>query len=276
MHYLNLTEGMVVLFADIIGFKNIVRNSKDVTMNDVGGIIINFDLLNKLFSQDYSKKVQKQLNVKLLWISDSIVISTKKRYINNLLKVLVDVIDKLYIMNLSIRGAICIGKLYHEQNIWGPAYIDVVEMERDVAVYPRIVINNLDYEQLIIEDAFTPFFEKCETENVMQLNFFAYKLKSILTSNKNIGIPICIYIKFILENYRSAKKNEHITKYVWLAEKLSQSILKYNKEIDENLCKNGNAYISYKGKVQNIVNHKICIQLLGEIKLTKGSDEYVI
>lgn len=266
--FFNLQEDKIVLFADIIGFSNAVIENENVTMEDKGGIIVNFGIIYDLFISKYNEQRQKELGVKLLWVSDSIIISSHKDNANCVFEILADVTNQLYCSGFSLRGAICTGKLYHENNIWGTSYIKSVQLESKVAVYPRVIISDEDYSHLILEDKTKNCIEDSEIKGFKQFNYFKYQIQSSIEDKIDISSFLGVYSNYIINSYRKATRPEHIVKYVWLAEKLSEAIHFFHTEIDAYLI-DEEKYGTTDDGVQVVTDHTFYLKRLSTVKISR-------
>ncbi len=268
--YLNLKNDQLVLFADIIGFSNAVMENKNVTQNDKGVSIVNLHVIYSQFIEKYSSERQSKMGIKFLWVSDSIIVTTPKENVNQLFAVLVDIMNTLYCAGLLLRGAIALGKIYHEQNIWGPAYIQAVRIETNIAVYPRVLLQKSVFRKLQIAPKYKNFFEVTETPGYMQFNFFNCYFSLMMRKGENVTPNISMYGGFIRHYYDKARRPDHLVKYVWLAEKLSMAIIKYSNYIDGCLAKREKR-INILGKTILVTSHKQYLELLEPIKLDRSS-----
>lgn len=138
-----------VAFLDILGFKSMVEESKDDKKK--------FDqILNALrvmkFRKRGNNKEERQEGNFVSIFSDSIVISYHE---SSLRQALFDLIED--VMNLQnelleyrvlCRGGIAVGKLYHSKTkVFGPALIQAYCLEKDMAKYPRVVLEKSILEQ---------------------------------------------------------------------------------------------------------------------------------
>lgn len=266
--FYNLQEDKVVLFADIIGFSNSVVSNENTTMDDKGGIIVNFERIYELFVSKYSEQRQQELGVKLLWVSDSIIISAQVENANRIFEILADITNQLYCSGFSLRGAICTGKLHHENNIWGPSYIKAVQLESKVAVYPRVIIPDESYANFELDNVWADSIEDSEIDGLKQFDYFKYQIKKSIDDGTDFNSFLCVYSDFIVDNFKKAKRPEHIVKYVWLAEKLRESICLFQTEIDAFL-KVEEKYGCGSGGVERINNHTFYMERLSIVKISR-------
>lgn len=136
----------VVLFLDILGFKNIISNTvKDSEDNP--------DKIKKLY--DTLKLIREILGVdlptttpstkRIIQFSDSIVISFDAHEKGEIFNLISDIhfLAKSLIKNgILCRGGIAYGKLIHDDKfIFGPALIAAYDAESKAALFPRIIFD---------------------------------------------------------------------------------------------------------------------------------------
>lgn len=133
-------EEHYIAFLDILGFSELVY---DETFNStfVGILGSTSTLPNQEIAKD-----TPFARVKTAIISDTIVISAlmnSPTALEDILYVIRSIFLSFLHDGVLIRGAICCGKLFHQDNIvFGPAMVEAHELERSVAIYPRIVIKS--------------------------------------------------------------------------------------------------------------------------------------
>jgi hypothetical protein len=137
----NQFEKRIILYVDILGMKEIIKNKgkNDSLIEE----LISF--LNLLIGHSGKSDITKQIAV----FSDSFAMSTSwpedseeqptilKKYIESAAYLQKTALLKGFLL----RGGITIGELKHEGNlIVGDAIIEAHEIEKDLAIYPRIVL----------------------------------------------------------------------------------------------------------------------------------------
>lgn len=137
-------EKRVVTFIDILGYKNIIKetekdNVQAVKLLEVMNSISEEQKRN--YEGDFSQStIGKEISI----FSDSIVISYPIQLGGSLFYILMDLIYlqmELICKSILFRGAVVIGDLYHDRNIiFGPAMVKAYELESEKAIYPRIII----------------------------------------------------------------------------------------------------------------------------------------
>ena len=149
-------EDRYVAFVDILGFKNLVKNSverlgvftqiMEALKTIHGEKEINDSNLDYIRCRAYGREVTT--------FSDSIVISysAENKLAGYYLAYDLSYITlKLLSQGISIRGGASLEKLVHtEKYCFGSAMNKAYEIESKIAVYPRIVIDNGYYEAMML------------------------------------------------------------------------------------------------------------------------------
>lgn len=230
-HYLKLQKDRVVLFADIIGFSNTVKKNEDTDKesNLYHGIMIDLckiydSIVNDIFYDEYLEEKR----IKFMWVSDSIILSCAKDDINNLFYILNELINCLYCAGFAIRGGISIGSLHHEKNIWGVPLIKAVELEKNHALWPRIILSKEDVNILNVESAYADFFCSCQEKSNKEYIYYDYFswAFSEMAIKDSVCSQITVYTNFIVNNYKKAVVQEHKEKWQWLGKELYKAIKK--------------------------------------------------
>jgi hypothetical protein len=138
-----------VAFIDILGFAALVKASgTDRAARDKVGKLIMADQL-------YSRVMGKFLDfAEFTFLSDSFVISTEP--VNRTIHLVREtglLCRYLLLKGFPCRGAITTGLLHHrERVVVGPAFLKAYQLERTVAVYPRIVLDNVTVRKWIDDE----------------------------------------------------------------------------------------------------------------------------
>lgn len=132
-------ENRVVAFIDILGFKQIIKNTMkdDIEFRKVA------NYLNRLKRLDNDSK-EGNSGYEITVFSDSIVISCltdEKNWLHSILNKVIEIQLDALSNRILMRGGISLGKLYHKENIvFGPAMVGAYELESKNAIHPRIVL----------------------------------------------------------------------------------------------------------------------------------------
>ncbi len=127
----------VVAFVDVLGFSALVRRSETdpAAMDNVRKLVT----VNELF---YSFMTKFQLST-ASFFSDSFVLSMQPDRVLYVVREIGYLCRYLLLQGLPCRGAITTGSLYHRGRfVLGPAFVSAAEMEKSVAVYPRVVLDD--------------------------------------------------------------------------------------------------------------------------------------
>jgi hypothetical protein len=129
-------EDRVVAFIDILGFRHLVARGK------VREILKAMDIIrNRLVLIEGVR----QASLKTIQFSDSIIFSASNDddgivHITHFVSLLA---SELFLNGIWCRGAITLGKMHHQGNVaFGPAVVDAVDMESQLAVYPRVLVTD--------------------------------------------------------------------------------------------------------------------------------------
>ena len=145
---------LIVAFIDILGFSDLVkRSSTDSESLKKISKIVDFVRDAVLEQEKIFKPDDDPFYLHISFISDSIVISTDAPSSANdpqfwhILKFVGSIGLNLLAIGVSCRGSIVIGQIFHHREsnfdaVVGPALVKAYEIERSVAVYPRIVVDS--------------------------------------------------------------------------------------------------------------------------------------
>jgi hypothetical protein len=178
-------EKRIVCYFDILGFgKNVIENN--LTAN----------IIQKLFNEiGYIINEYEQEQIQISHFSDSVVISIKNISKSaTQLKFILDILIKLLEYKLTARGAMVYGEIIHtKENVYGPALVMAVKLEKENAIYPRIILDkSLDEEYLptignarINHRAFFNNFKYVKTD-IIDNEFYIDYISEISKKNVNI------------------------------------------------------------------------------------------
>jgi hypothetical protein len=124
----------IVLFADVLGFSNLVYNKDQGSLESYFTYII--DDFRKYFPRN---------RYRYFLISDSIVVTctSNKKNLSELIFVISKIQYQLFLKGILLRGGISYGDLYIDKRrniIVGPGLINAYKLEA-MAKYPRIIID---------------------------------------------------------------------------------------------------------------------------------------
>ena len=227
----------ILIFADILGFSNLIKTHDGIGINVDGeqedDIILEFssfaDYLNEKINCCFS-------SLKYLWMSDSFAISSDLNNVDDVIECFFNIQHDMICSGMVLRGAICVGNLYHEDNIWGEALVRAVEIEKNKCEYPRVLISDKDFKKLKISEKYNKYISKTDdNEEYWFIDPFEYEIEKILNGrdpNTVIWPSLNQTIKMI-EHGMSNSDNEIHKKWAWLANRMAVSLDKYKYKIDK-------------------------------------------
>ena len=199
------TSNYCVAYLDILGAENYMKGDlADKFLNDLNSIY--FDAINDISFTNYV--TQKDILVKIF--SDNILLGIqinenddlRKDKIEKILDIAGNIFNNALYHGYLLRGAITEGPFYKDDNnifVYGKALIDAVEIEEELAIYPRVVA------QKSIQETLPQYFEECADGNFILQNFIFHP-----------GFPE-IYKQNLLEIYKKSYKNEKVKqKIMWI------------------------------------------------------------
>jgi hypothetical protein len=148
-----------VAFLDVLGFETLVRSGK---RKDRAKIEKYFQSVNAEISELKSLKIKERVG--FLVISDSVILAVRKSdrtedNIENLRQLCIAIQKiqfRLALENIWIRGAISSGEAYFSEDngqIVGQAFINAYQLEKRIAVYPRVILDSRLISELMFTSA---------------------------------------------------------------------------------------------------------------------------
>ncbi len=230
-----------VAFLDVLGFEALVRSKRPA---DKKKIITYFHSINTEIAN--LKQIKIKQDIGFLVISDSVILSVRKsgdvendREIIRQLCVAIQKIQfQLALKDIWLRGGISSGDAYFDgskSQIVGQAFINAYQLERRIAVYPRVVLDN----RLIAELNFSTAEEMISAINKNVL--FPWSSSNHVANFKK---DVALFIDYLAPSFKKPSylqkvvKNiqnniysnaEHYPKYRWVADYLIASCIPLNK-----------------------------------------------
>ena len=231
----NTKPNQVILYMDMLGFRNAIMDNNGNLLSAV--ITLNFEAFENII-RDMFFSEEENNPVKFLWMSDSFMLSTDISHINELLSYMFEIQKQTFISALPVRGAICIGNLHHDKNIWGEALVRAVQLEETISKYPRIIISNDDYERLSIQQEYTRYFKSFygdDEKNYKYINPISHHLDECLgnafRNSNGIWAVLDISIGTIEDQIKKYSNVSKVSdKWIWLAQEC-KSALQDNEQI---------------------------------------------
>lgn len=165
----NEYEKRIIAFADILGWRKAMKNDFKIPY-EVATLIEkyanNFSLLMKEEIKNAAgipvKSKEQHSSIEFSFFSDSFAISAPVDDGKVIFKILAAASEMLLRKKFLLRGGVTIGDLCHRQGlIFGPALVEVVEIEENDTMYPRFIcsdklikyLDDSDFkDEVILED----------------------------------------------------------------------------------------------------------------------------
>lgn len=227
----------VILFLDILGYKELISNSNnDKSENDylieIHGLMKNLSEYIEKRNKRIDENFKYDLNLsrfKYLIFSDNILFfapyytdNDMQNLYGNLMYGLSAFLFQYNKSDIFFRGAITKGLLYYDEKlhfVFGSGLIRAYELESNIAIYPRIVIDDCLCPSPILVG-----WEK-DHKNIWYLDYMLLGY-SILCNDQLYSLSIKWHVYDCIEEHQKAiikamdkySDNEKILeKYIWLA-----------------------------------------------------------
>jgi hypothetical protein len=263
-------ENRIVIFIDILGFKNTIRKTINADGSDnskqIEGIIEALNLIRTQLNVDLDNKNDLQTR-KITHFSDSIIISFKEDQEGEVFNTLY-CIQKLIILliekGIICRGAISYGKLVHNnQYVFGPALIKAYETETKAALYPRIILDRTIIEIGVKYHYFenTSIDEKTaiknlllkDTDDMYFIDYFLNPEPALPNFKEDLGPYIKNLRMLILTGLMDGREHPDIKiKYNWMKNKFNTLVKKWDDPMGQIFLNNNPSLIDYKKELELI------------------------
>lgn len=231
----------IVVFLDILGFKNAV----DKSIADPTYVDKIYKIVHRIFDgkkqNDNGPLEMKSHDLQISTFSDSLVISYPTTKSDALPFVIMHIIwtmfDLLY-SGFVARGGISVGQLYHDGDvIFGPAMNEAYYLESNCAIYPRIIISKATIDHCLaiskkIDQAndIESWLHKILSIDKDGFYFVDFLSQSDEFDYDDIYMEWLWKVKEVIENgLKGSKKSEKLfAKYVWLADYYNTTLKQFN------------------------------------------------
>jgi hypothetical protein len=246
-------EDRVLAFIDILGFSGAINRTIEKGMENENEIKRIDDILNgaRELSDKYSPLGNDNLRADGIvhHFSDSIIISYPKEKSGGIFFIILEILFFSLVAlqkGFLLRGAIVCDKLYHtETKIFGPAMVKAYQMERELAVYPRIILDNniLDIAKKYPREMNHQKKEFKLIKNILLTDFDGYSFINYLDiSPPNILSPDMIpeyfeSLRVIMQKIAQEKDPGIKSKYLWLKGKFNNALSKYKRRYSKDKTK---------------------------------------
>lgn len=233
----NNYEQRAVLFLDVLGFKRLIKENRQAVIHDV------LEITSRKYDTNY------QISA----FSDNLAVSMKFNSgyeLFNLIEFASYLTWLLLHKGVLCRGGIAVGDLYHRDGvIYGPALVRAYQLESQVAIYPRIVLDKeafadsiriggnpsgyldkvrsqlltdsdgFEYVHLMGHGAMIPFDEMISYDSILPEHRIEFLIGEV-RNEVQLGVKVATARKALASNpyspadIRSAAKHGWMNKYV--------------------------------------------------------------
>lgn len=246
-------EDRICLFLDVLGFADQVNRSVE-SIQEIGRLHSGLSEIFKAFrdrlpnqqndSDETSKKVSQ--------FSDSITVSYNLDEDSAVYHLLYDTYMlqiELLRWGILVRGAIAIGKLYHDEIlVFGPALVKATELEK-YAMYPRVILgkeiidigkkNHASWHSSEYEEKEIRSLIKQDLDGAFYVNYFGVSPDDFDDGWEDISIYLCTLKKFIENSIRGGLHADVICKFMWIKDKFNDIICDLERSNYKGLCGRG-------------------------------------
>lgn len=260
-------QDRVVIFIDILGFKELLNETTDKEGNDntegISNLVEAYNSIRDVWDLDkvnndngILKKTSKQ-DKQITIFSDCIVISFPAAEKSEIFYTLLEVkwvILRLITKKILCRGAISYGKLLHNDRfIFGPALVEAYILESKAANYPRIILDRsiIDLAGSAKSENHTKEEEIEYVESLLEkdldgmyyIDYFAKAQEELNDPQYDFPNYIQLLGEKIRQGMNSSKhpnKADIRVKYIWMKEKYNRMVeMSKNKDFLESLKQQG-------------------------------------
>ena len=234
-------EERIVLFLDILGFKELIKESVEDSAK-FQKIQTCIKVIRNVFNI-----TQKSNERTITQFSDSLVVSfkiTEKGEVALLLNKTQELIRNLILKGFVCRGGIAKGELIHNNTfLFGPAFNESYKLESGLAIFPRVIIADQSIIDIGVENygyhpSDDPQHEESEINSLIKLDFdgFYYvdyfSAKSYLSLSTEEKSYINILRKLINHQLDTFKADDYKRqKYEWMKDKFNKTITDIKSQI---------------------------------------------
>jgi len=139
-------EERIIVFIDILGFKEIVQSTIDKDGNEIPRQTAFVQKLLKIAEEIFDESPELCKSKVVTRFSDTIVVSFKYNEKSQVFYTLLDILHlhmNFLAHGVLVRGGVSFGKILHtNEMIFGPGLVTAYEFESKAAVFPRIVLSD--------------------------------------------------------------------------------------------------------------------------------------
>jgi hypothetical protein len=263
----NLYEERVVLFLDILNFKNLVGSTLNRDGTDDSEKICYLRNVLKIIRETLAIDTPVfNTSKKITQFSDSIVISFEIKERGSISDLILDIhflVKRLVMQNVLCRGGIAYGKLIHDDKfIFGPGLITAYYAESKAALYPRIIFDKtiLQYAGIYNNNQFNnPQWELAGIFTMVSKDndemFYIDYIEKGEFGSTLIGTTRINYIttlKQIIELGLEYSSPDLKVKYGWMQNKYNKVVDSWKKRAENSSLSHDTDWLDFVAKMEKI------------------------
>lgn len=156
-----------IAYVDILGFKDLVLNKSPF----IAGAVLQVVEYTKLWIEQVNRKYGKKDN-HIYMFSDSLFFIYDFCAGHELVLDLIELQRELAKLGFYLRGGLSYGPtLVRKNSFCGKAIVEVYKLESEIAVFPRIVVDEVAYRELVMLNA--QYVEKSQIDGMMFIDYLA-------------------------------------------------------------------------------------------------------
>ena len=217
-------EEKLVAFIDILGVRDKVKEGGDDAAQ-----VVNIMRQIRTYVETECDPLVKKERLNSLQIGDGFFIVSDTDCINEICKILSMIQWQVLIYSqMLLRGVLTAGKVSVGENsefFIGPAIIEALELERQNAIFPRIIYENKKIEKYIKKEDFDFKYIVEDQDKIKYLDFVQYNIDNEQLTKEELEKLLAKqevnkelkerYEKYVCKNKRASQK------YGWLISKLA-------------------------------------------------------
>lgn len=221
-------KNQVVIYGDILGFKNFVINNAENNNlpQKVGSIKCYVDVFHMLDTRYITDEYRKNMGVNFIWLSDSFAFAGDVSNWDRLKEKFLDFACELYCMGFVFKGAISFGDMHNEANMMGQPLVEAVKLENTIHM-PRVIIskNALNVIPFTENELFVDNSTDNESHNYSIYFDYNYALLQQRANKRCFDSTFRVVREIILQGLKN-EKEEIRNKYKSLLYDLKKSLKK--------------------------------------------------
>ena len=229
-----LYKRRIVFFADILGFKSTISSSYNIAeVEEVTSRIASALKRIPEFSNDTASCQSENIDFQFTQFSDCFIISFACEETSQLFYTLLRILwvqMNLISLGFLLRGAVTVGPAVHTKDyVFGPAIVEAAMLEKDKAIFPRIILEDEAIKVGALNGAHAYEDEVSYIKKILAIDprdsryYIDYFAAAITEMDSEYDYPVyLVNIKKIIQKGLQNHDAKYIEKYIWMKEKYNE------------------------------------------------------